>query len=1753
MSDPQHSSGDLRLTPQNPWPGLAAFTPENHDFFCGRANEIAEISRRVRRQMLTVLFGVSGLGKTSLLQAGLLPKLGGTQFYPILVGLDHRPESDDLCEQVRAAINREVPHAIAAGMVVPRGPLPGEDLWGYFHDRTIDWHNARGELIYPVLVFDQFEEIFTREMLTRAMEERRDRFIELLACLVENRAPDSLTREVDRNADLANRIDFRQDDYRIVISLREDFLAHLESFKWRMPSVMENRMRLAPMSEEQALQVVLGPGSQIVDEPVARKIVAFVAGTAREGQVETSAEAAASSVAEPVLLSLLCEQLNRLRLERKQERITEELVSQQGADILQRFYDESFNQFPPSEQEAIREYVAKNLVTAAGFRNPVARENACAELSALGVAKPDEAIEALIKRRLLTSERRGGTQRLELTHDKLAPLVMRARNEFIAREKELQAKKLAAEAAAREEEYRERLWRSRRQTMVFAGLLVCALVALIWGLIMRGRMKTLSQEDAEMKQQVADFKKEMDQLAATNQIKLAEFGDSAWKIFKPLWETMLSDQRFVEADLVRLKATEQFNWSAARFTNNAASTNELGEAQPIVDTTSTVFRPGKSWQLPGTITQILPANDGLLVLLAPFPIPEEDLIATTNTDSSSTNLDASTNSPAQITLVHLRFTSGPDALSGVATNQAMVLGAYPEDPAILAVADDSQFLPYLARFDSTNNTLVPLKKPAAVPGVTQNDSTPKNREGDTSERSAPLSLAFSLDGRWLAAGYEGGTLALFRVEDDFSLSKVYSRRLTNVFENVTSLAFTDGGEIILAGGNFLRSYRRIDGSFSSDDELATPFAVDPDGFDLVGLTHDHITHGNSLINRGSSHLSFSSELRPTAIAFTPQGRRLIYGLKDGSIRVDKQLESDDWEFLEVLKAHQAPVTTLCASPEGNGFFSGDGLGVLRYFKLADQPFPISEMGADSTTLGGNYVLGVEGLSHVVPYPALLMDLPAPAIDHLTGDYWRAYTATTARRNQLRLGVPVPVTNINLAAIFAPLSSFYARYRTDATNVLVFNAAKSLAFSKWINNADPFADWTAALSIPLRPQERLAFLVKTQPQWETALTPLYQANCWLNEAYGYDIRLAQWDAALSGNLYESSLTQQRTNEIQIALACMNKAVELGDTNWEDLQSGAPDLLQLPAFDRFYQSNAPTYSLLARARDFVNQDEPRATAFFDAFVAHGGVFTDFNDARNYGIILRNANRLSDADHIHELASTLATNAEEKADALITLAFTYKARNQSLLDTRKSSDPERQKVEAEIDRLSTEAVQLSPADPLIRKNISRLRPDTDLGRQAAVEDLKTALTLVSSFDRVSYTIELAGKLYELDRDEEAATNLAPILPDIDAPGTAKQYWEMISDHFRTEAQVRDASAILDNVLATYGNDLDDDVNWLYLWRGAQMRKLYHFSEAFADLDKIAERGFNPAWTLSERAETYHQFGDYQRAETDFKAAHERDPKDAWAFAKDAALSLDRGQYTNALTTAHYAFDLKKDDWLDLYLTACALAKQWTQGHAVIDPALTNQSHSADLYLTRAVFLMREAGWDTNRSVALPAEAKQLLEDAARFARKDKYPDHEQLALILIYLGRFDEADAELQLQLHDWPDDPSVFAALAALHAERGQTGDKVRALAALAEAASLQYYQGGLLQRVPAFRALREDPAYQEFLQDLKLPPGGPVERDITLAKFVRTLLDGIPDVPDGQAIRQTLNLAIDRFDSHWHDQNGYPSVYMKSQQSASPAH
>jgi len=421
----------------NPWPGLATFTEDQRAYFHGRDEEIIDLTQLAERRPLVVLFGQSGLGKSSILQAGVFPRLRTDGFCPIYIRLDHSDAAPSPTEQIKAMVRLET--AKWGKWTKPDSTKPGETLWEFFHHRDDRLIDRDGLGVVPVLVFDQFEELFT---LGAARGERRERalaFIRELAELVENRPSAQLVARLDQSSEEMESFDFGRTDYRVIISLREDFLPDLETLKTIMPALMQKRMRLARMTGTQALEAVLKPGGALVTAEVARAIVEFVAG-ARGG----SAERLAELDVEPPLLSVICRELNDRRRSLGQAQITADLVSGNRREILTDFYERSVADLP----EAIRTFVEDRLLTKSGFRDNLALETA---LESPGVTRP--LIDTLVARRLVRLEDRLGVQRVELTHDVLAEVIRGSRDE--------RQQRAALAASGR---------RAQRQRWVIAGL-----------------------------------------------------------------------------------------------------------------------------------------------------------------------------------------------------------------------------------------------------------------------------------------------------------------------------------------------------------------------------------------------------------------------------------------------------------------------------------------------------------------------------------------------------------------------------------------------------------------------------------------------------------------------------------------------------------------------------------------------------------------------------------------------------------------------------------------------------------------------------------------------------------------------------------------------------------------------------------------------------------------------------------------------------------------------------------------------------------------------------------------------------------------------------------------------------------------------------------------------------------------------------------------------------------------------------------
>src|SRR5215468_11823212 len=104
MAPPDSTAVQPSVDPQHPWLGLASFTEEMRGYFYGRDDEVAELARRVQRKLLTILFGQSGLGKTSILRAGIVPRLRREGFCPVYVRIDYSPDAPAPSEQIKQAI-----------------------------------------------------------------------------------------------------------------------------------------------------------------------------------------------------------------------------------------------------------------------------------------------------------------------------------------------------------------------------------------------------------------------------------------------------------------------------------------------------------------------------------------------------------------------------------------------------------------------------------------------------------------------------------------------------------------------------------------------------------------------------------------------------------------------------------------------------------------------------------------------------------------------------------------------------------------------------------------------------------------------------------------------------------------------------------------------------------------------------------------------------------------------------------------------------------------------------------------------------------------------------------------------------------------------------------------------------------------------------------------------------------------------------------------------------------------------------------------------------------------------------------------------------------------------------------------------------------------------------------------------------------------------------------------------------------------
>ncbi|HST58618.1 MAG TPA: hypothetical protein VLK84_08020 [Longimicrobium sp.] len=410
-----------------PYRGFKPYEEADRPFFVGREEDARIIIANLYAAPLTVLYGASGVGKTSVLQAGVLPLLRKAPEEPAAVVLFRTWQTEDFTSALDQAVRKAVVSAGATDEGIPHGlPL----------DEYLETCAARvGGAI--LLVFDQFEEYF-----------------------MYNQAS---TASVGFEAELARAINRRLPNVRFLFCMREEGLSNLDRFRLRIPHVLGNLLRLEPLDNERAHRAVAEPldtysrlrearglpGMSIEPELVKELLSQEITfDQARRGGVGTLPSARNQGIQLPFLQLVLTRLWSVERSAGSSVLRAETLARMGGANAVVRSHlDAALHRLTPRQRRIAAQtfwyLVTPSLTKVAHTPQDLSTMTGYTHKDVKDVLGRLAGEDVRILRRIDPVPGADGQARYEITHDSLAPAILHWRERFQRRRRDLHATLLA--------------------------------------------------------------------------------------------------------------------------------------------------------------------------------------------------------------------------------------------------------------------------------------------------------------------------------------------------------------------------------------------------------------------------------------------------------------------------------------------------------------------------------------------------------------------------------------------------------------------------------------------------------------------------------------------------------------------------------------------------------------------------------------------------------------------------------------------------------------------------------------------------------------------------------------------------------------------------------------------------------------------------------------------------------------------------------------------------------------------------------------------------------------------------------------------------------------------------------------------------------------------------------------------------------------------------------------------------------------
>ncbi|MCL4297968.1 MAG: hypothetical protein KJ077_19655 [Anaerolineae bacterium] len=872
---------------QQPYVGPRPFEQADQALFFGRDREVSELLSLVIAHDLVLLYAESGAGKSSLLNAGLIPQLEQEKAKVLPIGRVRGviPESVN----PKAIANIYVFNTLLSWAKKEADPAQLLNLSIADYLQRVEYRIAENGLRRPhVVIFDQFEELFTS--YHERWRERKEFFQQVAEAL----EADPLLR--------------------IMFVIREDYVAQLDPYVSILPEKLRTRYRLERLQQDAALLAVKGPlkdtsrsfapnvAEALVQELLKARIVTEFFGALQEVE---------GQYVEPVQLQVVCQRLwANLPVD----------VKVIGQDHWQRFGDVSraLAQFYEAaiqatvtrtnvDESTLRTWFGKTLITPMGTRGTVYRDEKKGETGGI----LNTAIDVLEDQHIIRAESWAGIRWYELTHDRFIEPILASNGEWFETWRQIHRNPLTD--AARE-------WQRLNydEGALFGGAQLDEAIA--WAQQHAKEMDQSEQKfldasvalrDRTIKQQAKNARVLGWLVAAlVGALLVAVWG---WWVVLEQRNTALTAQREAET----AKATAQAGEAAALIAKEteAALRNTAEQAQATAVAAQqgalTERDTATSRRLAAQAMASLQSDPQLALLLG-----VEALAVTHTVEADSALRQALLESHTRVVL--RGHTGEVNALAFSARGRW------------LATASDDKTVRVWEVETGKELALLPHKGEvlAVVFSLTEDRLTTVSRDGlahfwvaSTGEEMTRPDLegmvgaaAFSDDGRLLASGGLDGVTRIWDIEQDKALAL-----LSGHTARIKAIAFSPDG-VKIATASLDGTARLWEAATGKEIALLAGHATgvnalvfSPDGRLLATAGADGTAHLWDALTGSERRVLRSHDNSVTVVAFSPDGQRLATGSVDHQVKL---WDVATGEPLITLSGHNDAVNAISFSPDG---------------------------------------------------------------------------------------------------------------------------------------------------------------------------------------------------------------------------------------------------------------------------------------------------------------------------------------------------------------------------------------------------------------------------------------------------------------------------------------------------------------------------------------------------------------------------------------------------------------------------------------------------------------------------------------------------------------------------------------------------------------------------------------------------------------------------------------------------------------------